>query len=98
MVKNLPASVKRCGFDSWVRKMPWRRKWQHSPLQYPCLGGLMDRGTWQATVHGVAGELDPDLGSEQQQEAAPFTQSLCSSSRASVCSPVNAPPLGRSGL
>ena len=24
-----------------------------SPLQYSCLGNLMDRGAWQATVHGV---------------------------------------------
>ena len=24
-----------------------------NPLQYPCLGNLMDRGAWQATVHGV---------------------------------------------
>ena len=31
---------------------PWRRKWQ--PLPYPCLENLMDRGGWQATVHGVA--------------------------------------------
>ena len=23
-------------------------------LQYSCLGNPMDRGTWQATVHGVA--------------------------------------------
>ena len=23
-------------------------------LQYPCLGNLMDRGAWRATVHGVA--------------------------------------------
>ena len=28
------------GFDSWVRKIPWRREW----LQYSCLGNLMDRG------------------------------------------------------
>ena len=28
-----------------------------NPLQYSCLGNLMDRGAWQATVHGVA-ELD----------------------------------------
>ena len=28
-----------------------------NPLQYLCLGNLMDRGAWQATVHGVA-ELD----------------------------------------
>ena len=24
------------------------------PLQYSCLGNSTDRGTWQATVHGVA--------------------------------------------
>ena len=24
-----------------------------NPLQYSCLENLMDRGTWQATVHGV---------------------------------------------
>ena len=25
-----------------------------NPLQYSCLEGPMDRGTWRATVHGVA--------------------------------------------
>ena len=24
-----------------------------NPFQYPCLENPMDRGTWQATVHGV---------------------------------------------
>ena len=24
-----------------------------NPLQYSCLGNWMDRGAWQATVHGV---------------------------------------------
>ena len=28
------------------------------PLQYSCLGNPMDRGAWQAIVHGVAKELD----------------------------------------
>ena len=27
-------------------------------LQYSCLGNPMDRGAWQATVHGVAKESD----------------------------------------
>ena len=27
-------------------------------LQYSCLGNPMDRGAWQAIVHGVAKELD----------------------------------------
>ena len=25
-----------------------------NPLQYPCLENSMDRGAWQATIHGVA--------------------------------------------
>ena len=37
MVKNLPANadVKRCRFDPWFRKMPWRRKWQATPVFLP---------------------------------------------------------------
>ena len=30
----------------------WRRKWQPTPVFLP--GNPMDRGAWQATVHGVA--------------------------------------------
>ena len=29
-----------------------------NPLQYSCLGNRMDRGAWQATVHGVMKESD----------------------------------------
>ena len=29
-----------------------------NPLQYSCLGNPMGREAWQATVHGVAKELD----------------------------------------
>ena len=25
----------RCGFDPWVRKIPWRRKWQPNPVFLP---------------------------------------------------------------
>ena len=38
-VKNQPADVgrrhKRCRFDPWVGKMPWRRKWQPTPVFLP---------------------------------------------------------------
>ena len=51
MVKNLPAMSKIPGFDPWVGKIPWRRKWQ--PLQYSCLENPMDRGASLATVRGV---------------------------------------------
>ena len=42
-------------FDPWVRKIPWRREWQFSPVFLP--GESHDRETWQATVYVVA-ELD----------------------------------------
>ena len=29
------------------------------PLQYSCLENFMDRGAWQATVHGVAKSWTP---------------------------------------
>jgi len=34
VVKSLPASAEnvRRGFDSWVGKIPWRRKWQPTPV------------------------------------------------------------------
>ena len=32
---------RRRGFNPWIRKIPWRRKWQ--PLQHSCLGKPMDR-------------------------------------------------------
>ena len=51
-VKNLPVNAGRCEFNSWVREIPWRRKWQ--PTAAFLLANLMDRGSWQATVHGVA--------------------------------------------
>ena len=43
---------KRLRLDPWVGKIPWRRKWQPTPVFF--LGNPMDRGVWQATVHGVA--------------------------------------------
>ena len=44
--------LKKCRFDPWVRKIPWRRKC--NPLQYSCLENAMDRRNWWAAVHGVA--------------------------------------------
>ena len=32
MVKNPPANAKKCRFDPWVRKIPWRRTWQPTQL------------------------------------------------------------------
>ena len=50
MVKNLPA-MQETQVQPWIRKIPWRRKWQPIPVFLP--GEFMGRGTWPATVHGV---------------------------------------------
>ena len=38
-------------FNPWVGKIPGEG--DGNLLQYSCLENLMDRGAWQATVHGV---------------------------------------------
>ena len=34
MVTNLPA-MQETGFNPWVGKIPWRRKWQSTPVLLP---------------------------------------------------------------
>ena len=54
--KEYACQCRRHGFDPWVGKISWRRKWQPTPVS--CLENSMDRGAWQATVHGVPKEWD----------------------------------------
>ena len=55
VAKTLPASA---GFARDAVSIPGSRRssgeGNGNPLQYSCLGTPMDRGAWQATVHGVA--------------------------------------------
>ena len=50
-VKNLPAMQ-----ETWVQSGRSPGEGNGNPLQYSCLGNLLDRGAWRATVHGVAKE------------------------------------------
>ena len=50
--KEPACQCRRCGFSPWIGQIPWRRKWQPTP--YSSLENPMDRGTWQAIVHGLA--------------------------------------------
>ena len=56
VVKKLPANVGDTGSDSGLGRS--RGEENGKPLQYSCLGNPMDRGAWQATVHGITKELD----------------------------------------
>ena len=50
-VKNLLAM-----WDTQVHSLGWEVLGERNgyPLQYSCLEGSMDRGAWQAIVHGAA--------------------------------------------
>ena len=51
--KEPACQCRRHGFNSWVRNIPWRRRWQLIPVFLPG-ENLMDRGAWKAKVHRVA--------------------------------------------
>ena len=59
MVKNLPA---KAGDTRDVGSTPGLGRslgeGNGNPLQYSCLGNLMDRGAWQATVLRIAKDSD----------------------------------------
>ena len=52
MVKNLPAMQ-----ETWVQSLGWEDPLEKEMATYSSIFALensMDRGAWQATVHGVA--------------------------------------------
>ena len=56
VVKNLPANPGDSGSIPGLGRSPGEGN--SSPLQYSFLENPTDRGTWQATVHGVTKESD----------------------------------------
>ena len=43
---------RRHGFNPWIRKIPWRRKWQPTPAFLP--GKAHGQEAWRVTVQGVS--------------------------------------------
>ena len=52
MVKNPPTNAGDTGLIPGSGRSPGGGN--DNPLQYSCLERSMDRGAWQATIHGVA--------------------------------------------
>ena len=69
VVKNPPANAGGAGSIPGSGRPPGGGN--GNPLEYSCLGNPMDRGGWQATVHGVAKESDTmqRLNNKQQQNS-----------------------------
>ena len=72
VVKNPPASarnIKDSRFDPWIRKIPWRRTWQPTPVFLPgeshgqrtlgcySLGGCKESDTTEVTWHASSEQL-----------------------------------------
>ena len=47
MGKESTCQYRRCRMDPWVRKIPWRREWQPTPVFLP--GESHEQGAWRAT-------------------------------------------------
>ena len=56
VVKNPPANAGDMDLIPGLGRSPGEGN--GNPLQYSCLRNAMDRGAWQATVHGVPKESD----------------------------------------
>ena len=56
LVNNPPANSGDMGLIPGLGRFPGEGN--GNPLQCSCLGNLMDRGAWQAAVHGVEKESD----------------------------------------
>ena len=56
VVKNLTANAGNANSISGLGRSSGEGN--DNPLQCSCLGNPMDRGAWQATIHGVTEESD----------------------------------------
>ena len=51
----MPANAEDVRDEGWILRLGrFPGEGNGNPLQYSCLENPMDRGTWQATVHGAS--------------------------------------------
>ena len=69
---ELLLSLKRCGFDPWVGKIPWRRKWHPTPVFLP------GKFYGQRNLEGYSpwGQKESDM-TEQLTTQATKTMEIC---------------------
>ena len=64
--KETTCQCRRCGFNPWVGKIPWRRKWQHTPVFLPGKShGKRNQVGYSLWGHKRVGH---DLATKQQQK------------------------------
>ena len=80
------------GVDPWVGKILWRRNWQPTPVFSP--GEFMDRGAWQATVHGIAKSWTRLSDLHTQFRLCLLSQTICQQQARQSASSVYPSPRG----
>ena len=74
MAKNLPAMQEDLGSNPWVRKIPWGRKWQSTPVFLPGefhgQRSLMGYSSWGHKESDTAERLTLSLFSCAKQTAS----------------------------
>jgi len=77
VVKNPSANAGDNRNPGWIPgsgRLPG--EWNGNPLQYSCLENSMDRGAWQATVHGIAYTFHFQLNTVRRPEEGVFSPVL----------------------
>ena len=72
VVKNPPANAEDAGSVAGSGRSPGERS--SNQLQCSCLGNLMDRGAWRATVHGVTKSQTGLSNCTTKEKSAPFNK------------------------
>ena len=81
--KESPCQCRRCGFDPWVGRIPWRRKWQPTPSFLPgespwtgesgrlqSMGSQRVRQDWVSEKQRQEGPLPPRTGRRKALQEA----------------------------
>ena len=74
--KESACQYRRRRFNSWVRKIPWRREWQPTPVFLPG-ESQRQRSLVDSTVHGVT-ESDTTEHTAQTNPCCSFKIFMCS--------------------
>ena len=76
VVKNLPANAEDTGLIPGLGRS--LGEGIDNPLQYSCLGNLMERGAWRITVHGLTESSGQDWAPEHNGRQQISTQNRAS--------------------
>ena len=86
------------GFDLWVRKIPWRREWQPTPVFLPgkahAWRSLAGYSPWSCKESDTTERLIHWEKKEEMKRAQLWPFLTSSASSPSLCLPTPSPPLG----